>query len=215
MYSKYHRLITTEALNEQFSPAALRLIIKANIRTDNGLSNVWHPEQHFTENAIEMSLAYIEEQRNKVVATLRNEKPISQTWQAFGRLLHTAQDFYAHSNYVHLWASQFMAELLPPSEIKILDPTLLANPKLHTARAYRPIGTFGNLPFVGHWLFPFLPADAHAKMNLDGPARGPLFVYAFAAATKRTIYEFNKTISTLQQAGQAELLIRFTEKNSL
>lgn len=214
MYSKYHHLITTKALNEHFSPTALQVIIKANIYTDNGISNVWHPEQHFTENTIETSLAYIEGQRDKVVSALQNEHPVSQAWQAFGRLLHTAQDFYAHSNYVQLWVSQFMHEFPPPAEIKALDPAILDSPKLYTARAYRSVGTLGNLPVVGRWLCPFLPPDAHARMNLDGAGRGPLFAYAFTAATKRTAYEFNKTITAIQQTSQAGLLVRFMGKDT-
>ena len=43
-----------------------------------------------------------------------------QAWQAFGRLTHTAQDFYAHSNYVALWRERNPAA--PPDQIDALLP---------------------------------------------------------------------------------------------
>jgi hypothetical protein len=74
-----------------------------------------------------------------------------------------------------------------------MDETVMNSPELHTARTYRPIGSFGNIPVVGRWLFRFLPPDAHAKMNLDAASRDPLFAYAFSAAVKRTVYEYTET----------------------
>jgi hypothetical protein len=210
MYFNYHRLITKEALAEQFAPNALAVIIKANMRKDDVISNIRNPEHHFTENRIEAALGYIELQRERVVSTLQNETDVGPAWQAFGRLLHTAQDFYAHSNYVSLWVEQFEGQMPPPGEIEALDPVLLDSARLHTARTYRPLGTLGNLPGVGRWLFPFLPDDAHAKMNLDSVSKGPLFVYAFAAAVKRTRYEFSAVREAIQHSSEPDSFPRFT-----
>ncbi len=53
---------------------------------------------------------------------------------------------------------------------------------------------------MGRIVIPLLPRDSHAWMNLDSPARGPGFAYAFAAAVKRTRYEYERTVDGLQSS---------------
>jgi hypothetical protein len=214
MYLKYHRLITQQALQNNFGSTALQTIVKANMFKDDLISNLFNPEHHFIENTIEGSLAYIETQRHLVVCKLENGDNILAAWQAFGRLLHTGQDFYAHSNYVRLWVDRF-AETVPPADkIEALDPSLLNSPHLHTVRTYRPLGSLGNIPVVGRWLFRFLPVDAHARMCLDSPANGPLFEYAFNAAVKRTAYEYEETERAIKRGGVGEYLNLFLNQSN-
>ena len=131
---------------------------------------------------------------------------LARAWRAFGRLLHTAQDFYAHTNYVYLWAGRYNGSLPSPKQIEPLDPALLASPDLHTVRSYPPLGYLANLPLLGRSVFPFLPPDAHGRMSLDASWSGPLFPYAMAAATRRSVYEFNKTLELI---GEAPLINSF------
>ena len=42
-----------------------------------------------------------------------------------------------------------------------------------------------------------MPPDAHGRMSLDASWSGPLFPYAMAAAIRRSIYEFNKTLELI------------------
>jgi hypothetical protein len=203
MYLKYHRLITQQALQDDFGSAALQAIVKANMFKDDLISNLFNPEHHFVENTIADSLAYIETQRSRVVSTVQNGDHTPRAWQAFGRLLHTAQDFYSHSNYVRLWAGCFK-NVPPADKIEAMDPSLLHSPELHTVRSYRPFGSLGNIPVVGKWLFRFLPTDAHARMCLDSAASGPLFEYAFYAAIKRTVYEYQETKRAIRKGGAEE-----------
>ena len=103
MLIQYHKTITRKALSERFSLRALEAILVANIKQDDLLTGqIGHDEYHYDNNAIAASNRYIEKQRILALSALQNEDPPA-AWAAFGRLIHTAQDFYAHTNYVDLW----------------------------------------------------------------------------------------------------------------
>src|SRR4026208_738308 len=106
MLTKYHIEILSDALADCFSSRALSAISKANVNQDSLSGQFGHDEFHFDNNAFEKSYAYIEKQRALTVSSLQKADADS-AWAAFGRFLHTAQDFYAHSNYVTLWIAHF------------------------------------------------------------------------------------------------------------
>ena len=198
MLIKYHESITRKALSEHFSLRALQAILVANLKQDSLLTGqIGHNEYHYDNNAIAESDRFIEEQRELTLSALQDEDLLT-AWTAFGRLTHTAQDFYAHSNYVDLWLSQFNGQTPPPpSGIAPLMDALIHSPNLHSGKLYYPLGVLSFVPFVKHLVIPLLPADSHAHMQLDSPARGKRFAYAFEAAIKRTQYEFKTTIANL------------------
>lgn len=184
------------ALSEQFSAYALKKMIKANIYQDLPRGQIGHPEYHFDDNAFEKSYAYIEEQRALTVSSLTT-KAVSSAWSAFGRLTHTAQDFYSHSNYVDLWLARHPNSAVPsPLEIDPLDPDLLNNPALHSGIVYR-VELLSFIPGLKTPVLSRLPRNSHAWMNLDSAAKGPKFQYAFQSAVKRTKVEFEKTVKDL------------------
>jgi hypothetical protein len=74
---------------------------------------------------------------------------------------------------------------------------LIHSPNLHSGKLYYPLEIFSFIPVVKNVVIPLLPKDSHAHMNLDSPARGKRFDYAFEAAIKRTRYEFDKTVAGL------------------
>jgi hypothetical protein len=211
MHYQYHYRMTRQALAGQLSPAALRLVIQGNLLQDNLVSNRFQPERHFTEGRLAEALAYLEAERAAVVLALHHGPNLGRAWRAFGRLLHTAQDFYAHTNYVYLWAGRYNDALPSPEKIEPLDPALLASPALHTVRSYAPLGYLANVPLLGRSIFPFLPPDAHARMSLDANWSGPLFPYAMAAAIRRSAYEFNKTLELI---GEPRLANQFVGKRA-
>jgi hypothetical protein len=198
MLAKYHISITRKALSAHFSPCALDAILAANLGQDGLLTGqIGHDEYHFDNNAFEESYAFIEGQRQLTRASLRDED-IPTAWAAFGRLTHTAQDFYAHSNYVALWLSQHDGSSPPPpSEIAPLMDDLLHSPELHSGKLYYPLEVFFFIPVLKHLVMPLLPRDSHAWMNLDSPKCGMRFAYALEAATKRTKHEFDQTVAGL------------------
>jgi hypothetical protein len=115
-------------------------------------------------------------------------------------LTHTAQDFYAHSNYITLWLDRFApstssgqaAPPLPP-EVDPMDPDLIASPDLRSGKVYFPLELLYFFPRTRQFSLRHLPKDSHAWMNLDTPEQGFKFDYAMHAAIKRTVIEFEKT----------------------
>ena len=206
MLIQYHISITRKALNEHFSPYALKSILKANLRQDDLLTGqIGHDEYHYDNNAIAASDRYLEEQRALTFSALQSAE-LPAAWSAFGRLVHTAQDFYAHSNYVDLWFSRFQGNgqtPLPPSEIVPLMDELVRSPDLHSGKLYYPWEVLAFLPGIKHFVIPLIPKDSHAHMHLDSPARGERFAYAFEAAVKRTRFEFDKTVAGLSSGQEA------------
>lgn len=205
MLPKYHVEITQQALDKTFSATALERIIAANLYQDRIAGQIGHDEYHFDNNAFEKSYAYIEEQRGLVIASLKNND-VPSAWAAFGRLTHTAQDFYAHSNYIDLWLSIQPDGALPTtSEVDPVDMDLVNSPALRSGRIYL-LELLSLIPGLKKPVLSILPRDAHGWMNLDYPERGPNFVFAFHAAVKRTRIEFEKTTTGLPR----ELLEKFT-----
>jgi hypothetical protein len=197
MHLKYHIEIINQALRELFSDAAMRKIITANLYQDRLAGQIGHDEYHFDNNAFEKSYAYIEEQRALTIAALQS-KDVASAWAAFGRLTHTAQDFYAHSNYVDLWLARHSNGSAPtPSDIDPVDSTLLDNPALRSGKVYLPLEVFSLIKPLKPLILPRLPHNSHAWMNLDSPEVGERFTFAFHAAVKRTRIEFEKTTTGL------------------
>ena len=152
-----------------------------------------HDEYHVDNNSFSESHAYMEEQRALVISFLIASDARS-AWSAFGRLTHTAHDFYAHSNYISLWLSRFNGNTPPaPTEIDPIDPTLLNSPDLHSGKVYYPLELFYFFKPFRRFVLSRIPRDSHAWMNLDSPEQGFKFDYAVQAAIKRTKIEFDKT----------------------
>lgn len=192
MHARYHRQIILEAFQTTISPEILEIIIAANLGQDGLMGQIAHPEYHFDSNTFVLGLTYIESQRQIARKYLHSsDHPPSNPrpgWQALGRLLHGAQDFYAHSNYVYLWLDSHRGAI--PEEIDPLDPMVLNSPSLRSGRTYYPLELFDFIPYLHPLALRLLPHDLHAWMNMDGPERGLLFAYSLCAARKRSSYEF-------------------------
>jgi hypothetical protein len=199
MKQRYHVDITSEALRERVTAHALQVIISANIGQDGLDGQLRHPEFHFDNNGLAEGQAYLDRQRDLLLQNLKDGYS-RRARQAFGRLTHTAQDFYAHSNYIGLWLLRQPSEPVPqPEDIDPLNPAVLSDPGLRSGRIYYPWEALSFIPFLAPLVRRLLPRDAHAWMNLDGPERGPRFAFARIAALRRTIYEFQLLASLLDQ----------------
>lgn len=207
MISQYHIEMTRAALAPHFSERALEIILAANVRQDAIRNQFGHDEIHYDNNAFDKGDRYINEQRGYVLATLLSPG-ILGAWIAFGRLLHTAQDFYAHSNYVTLWLDQYDGAPPPPPEIEPLKKELVKSPSLRSGKIYLPMDALYYFKFLRPLTLKLLPKDSHGWMNLDEPSQGPKFPYAIAAATKRTAHEFD----LLRKLLPPEMFARFVDK---
>jgi len=201
-----HEEMTREALSARVSPRALEIIIAANRKVDALSNQIGHDEYHFDNNAIDEGFQYIKEQRGFVLAALLSPGVLS-AWIAFGRLTHTAQDFYAHTNYVSMWLDQHPGTPPAPPEIDPVQKSLIESPKIHSGKIYFPMDALYFVPFLRKFSLTLLPQDSHGKMNLDSPKQGPRFEYARAAAVKRTQYEFE----ILEKILTPEMFTKFTD----
>lgn len=213
MLIKIHDEMTREALSDQFSPHALEVIVAANLNQDALHGQFGHDEFHYDNNAIEKGDRYIIEQRGYVLTALLSPASDSASifaWAAFGRLLHAAQDFYSHTNYVTLWLNQFSGSPPSPPEIDPLQKDLIENPSLHSGKIHFPMDVLYFIPFMRPMTLKLLPPNSHGRMNLDSPAQGPHYDYARAAAVKRTHYEFD----LLQKLLPPEMFARFVDRDT-
>ena len=202
MIARYHRLMTIEALQGEFSESALKVIVRSNLGQDNIRGQIGHPEFHFDDSQIKAATEYIELQRRLVVENLDEQQVRLISWEAFGRLTHAAQDFYAHTNYIKMWLEQ-NRPANNPADIDFWNEQLINNPALFSGRFYVPREPLSMLPLVGKYFKNGLPRDSHAWMNLDSPERGHLFEYARQAAIKRTRFELQKTVKVLENQPDA------------
>lgn len=206
MLKPIHAEITRLALGRTFSPRALDIIIAANRGQDTLRGQFGHDEYHFDNNSFNKSRVYIDEQRSLIPVALDRTDGVS-AWRAFGRLTHSSQDFYAHSNYIDLWLSFQPDGMQPaPAEVDPLDPDLLVSPALRSGKLYYPLEALTFVHRIKKYVVPLLPRDSHAWMNLDSAERGPLFEYAFLAAIKRTQYELDLVTRTLTTPWKALFL---------
>ena len=167
MKPEYHRRITTQALAEYVSAPALAAIISANLGQDALRYQFGHDYYHYDNNSFSAGDAYIEAQRRATTHALSQfSAPLA--WQAFGRLTHAAQDFYAHSNYVTLWRAGHPG--LPADEIPPL-PRPLHRRAAALRRFCFPWNCSASFPFWVPASHTSSPIDSHARMNKDDPSR--------------------------------------------
>ncbi len=212
MLTRYHRQITAAALAGLVSHRALEAVIAANLGQDSLRGQVGHPEYHYDDNAFQAGDAFVAGQRALLLETIQGGGSPLPAWQAFGRLSHAVQDFYAHSNYVQLWLEEHRpGAAASPEQIAILDPGIMSHSRLRSGRIL-PLEALGYLvPPLKPLALRLLPPDAHAHMNLDAPESGPLFPYALAAAAQRTSHEFEQTLALLAEAGGELSVTRFCD----
>jgi hypothetical protein len=199
MLQKYHVEILKQALGVTFSPLALAKITEANVYQDRISAQIGHDEYHFDNNAFDKSHAYIEEQRALVISSLHQEDATS-AWSAFGRLTHTVQDFYAHSNYIDLWLTLHTNGSRPaPFNVDPVEPAILESGALRSGKIYYPLEVLSFIRMLKPLVLPLLPRDSHAWMNIDSPEQGFKFDYVMQASIKRTAIELERTVKEVRQ----------------
>jgi len=115
-----HEQITADALKTTpwDDRPSLSIVAIANRGQDRS-PNTKKNEYHFDNCKFKESLDYIIAQRKIVVDNARNN-PLESV-RAFGRLLHAVQDFYAHSNWIELKASNVSLPRNPAPAPKVAE----------------------------------------------------------------------------------------------
>lgn len=121
-----HQNISSVALSVLgISEASFQVIDDGNTSQDDIASEKFtaSPHHHFDDNLISQSMAYITSQRMRIIEAAENAhtdpKALKDALNAFGELLHSAQDFYSHTNYVEIALKANSS--LRPAEIPIVD----------------------------------------------------------------------------------------------
>lgn len=191
MKSKFHREITCKALGEFFSDDAMQIILAANLKQDRIKYQFGHHHFHFDNNSFDSGFAYIDQQENLLLDSIAQGR-YRQAWEALGRITHTWQDFYSHSNYIRLWISDHPNA--SPEDIDPDDPHFLHHPLLESGKVYGLMEFIAMIPGISRIITPLMPADSHAKMNLDSPASGALFIFNYHAGLKRSFQEYKRIL---------------------
>jgi hypothetical protein len=212
MLSQYHIEITKRSLGPYFTPATLQEIVGANIGQDSLLSLFGvEPHRHVCDCTLTQSLAYVEDEHARIAELSQTPGGEREQRAAFGRLLHTVQDFYAHTNYIALWLAETGgAERIDTATINGLDPQILAHPALRIAQWVAWRDPFYYLPVVGNVMRRFwLPEASHEAIHLDSPDRGSLFPLALAVACQHTLVEYWRAVKAIGEVGGKRALARF------
>ena len=207
----YHIEIVEKSLTDRFSPRALEEVILANLAQDDLPGLLLHPARHFDNDLIPQALAYIQAEHDRIVASVEAADGGQSMRVAFGRLLHTAQDFYAHSNYVDLWLTQHGGlDATTPDQIDGVDPALLTSPDLRTWHFYLWRDGVYYIPVIRDLARRiYIAPNSHEANHLDDPSRGPKFDYAMKAAQDRTRQEYERAVAAIRTAGGVEAVVRF------
>ncbi len=210
MITRYHVEITKKALGEIFSKEVLKTIIYANVKQDRLENTFGHDYIHFDGSSFQDGFKYILDQEQQVADNLKIGA-YKKAQMAFGRITHSWQDLYSHSNYVNLWSQENPDHL--PEGIIVNDQKFFAHPDFTSGKNYGVIEFIAMVPLLTWFVSPFMPADSHAKMNLDSPASGPMFSYAYWAAFYATRIAYEQLISKLLSLGMSpEVILFFNEK---
>lgn len=210
MQTKYHIEITQKALEGYFSEKALTTIITANIRQDRFEYQLGHDYIHFDGSAFDPGFEYLANQEEMVIRHLKLAE-YEPAWEAFGRQLHSWQDFYSHSNYVKLWQRDHRGT--SPDEISINDQNILDFSELKSGKNYGLVELLALLPILSKLIKPLMPSDSHAKMNLDSPASGDDFYFAYWAAFKQTEAAYANIVQSLSELDDRQYMIhRFRDQ---
>jgi hypothetical protein len=195
MKTIYHRRITEQAVGKKVSARVLETIISANLGQDALCYQFGHDHFHYDNNAFAGGDAYVVAQRAMIQPALLKHRPHA-AWQAFGRLSHTVQDLYAHSNYVAFWLKLSNEADPDPERIDPLDPGILADPALRSGKPHYFFDALLQLNLLTPAMLELAPPNSHTRLNIDGPDR-PNFDYVFSAAVKRTQNEFYRVVASL------------------
>jgi hypothetical protein len=209
MNTNFHIEITRKALESHFSNNAMERIIAGNIRQDRVAYMLGHDYIHFDGSSFNAGFRYIADQE-KILLEHLSLKRYDQAQEAFGRIIHSWQDLYSHSNYVQLWQQSHAHQ--PPEAIIPNNPDIINHPNFASGKNYGLIEFLAMIPVISSLIIPRMPSDSHAKMNLDSPAAGPNFWFAYWAAYKATQAAYEHLMEKLKQIDNQNIIIHFKGK---
>jgi Heterokaryon incompatibility protein Het-C len=131
-----HEEITHDALAATFNAANLNLVERAcESQSKPGSEAASETRRHFGDENFAKALAYMDRQKRLILdfsaSADTNAMDRARALYHLGLLLHTAQDFYSHTNYVELAAERMKenhgASIKDPYSMDLVDWTKLAS----------------------------------------------------------------------------------------
>jgi hypothetical protein len=183
---QYHAALTNQACPENSTiKTHLQEIVAANLATD---LNQYESALHFDNCTFDLAVERI----NNLWQLIESNKQ-GNRYSVFGAMIHTVQDFYAHSNWIELHENQ--------------SPVPIWNLNLNSLPMDIVSGTFeqDNPKKCGP------NAPTHTQLNKDSPTSengrktvlsGPnqgktLFDLAFASAVQATKVQFSRLVAVI------------------
>jgi hypothetical protein len=97
-----HPHVTRDGLSFLW-PDVREMTVDAGVAQDAGDTNADDDRRHFDSCRLREAASYVNGRHNDVVSALSGPNPDNEAAiRSFGRLLHTVQDFYAHSDWIQL-----------------------------------------------------------------------------------------------------------------
>ncbi len=142
-----HDEITHDALAATFNAANLNLVQRAGeSQCKPGSEAASETRRHFGDDNFSKALSYMDRQKRLIIdfAASADTNPMDRARALYhlGLLLHTAQDFYSHTNYVELAAERMKTSpigLRDPYAMDLVDWTRLASTKNNALKSSHEI----------------------------------------------------------------------------
>ncbi len=196
-----HEEITHDALAATFNASNLNLVERAcESQCKPGSEAASETRRHFGDENFSKALAYMDRQKRLIIdfSASADTNPMDRARALYhlGLLLHTAQDFYSHTNYVELAAAHInenRAGIRDPYAMDLVDWTKLASNRTNALQS-------------SHELYKDDPNAAQSKIAYGNSC---YFKIAKELAVKETLRQWNsvEALIRLRHAARANAIL--------
>ncbi len=196
-----HEEITHDALAATFNAANLNLVERAcESQCKPGSEAASEARRHFGDENFSKALSYMDRQKRLIIdfAASADTNPMDRARALYhlGLLLHTAQDFYSHTNYVELSAARMKESpmgIKDPYAMDLVDWTKLASNRTNALQS-------------SHELYKDDPNGAQGKIAYGSSC---YFKVAKELAVKETMRQWNsvEALIKLRHAARANAIL--------
>ncbi|HEX7149920.1 MAG TPA: hypothetical protein VF618_00420 [Thermoanaerobaculia bacterium] len=191
-----HQSITESRLQSKgFTSDSAEVVGDANWYTD--IYEQTSTAAHFDDESFAAGSARLNAKIDSIINNLDNCNK-DEALKEMGRALHTLQDFYAHSNWVHHFGginSGIYGMANPPGSLNCAPPTFA--PGGVTSGYFSLAGFLAPTPFITQCASTPSNKCCHKDLNKDEPSR-PLHAQARAAAEAATDEFSDRVASTIR-----------------
>ncbi len=187
---KRHILITQSATTEILTNEEIQLVVSANLAQD---IRQFESRVHFDNCAFKEGSLYIEKQWEMIDSD--SNRRSKSSLNLFGQLLHTVQDFYAHSNWVEIHLNEASIPIWNLQSESLSTPIMSGTWAIGEPKRCSP-----NTP-------------SHGELNKDEPSSiAGRKIVKFGPHQGKTLYELAEEVAIRATRQQLERLVQTTLK---